>query len=161
MKTALCSPINLILEKTSQVPYFTDMRRVLQALEISVADYDWYISDIETNYNSPDFPTDDHWVCGEALQQFLAENEIQFIWAVFSAVPKGLRPPVQNPPYIDGNPRYWKGEEVSPQLNGAIFEIACWDSSATILVGLPPKAAAAFVKAYPDTRALNSAPDAL
>lgn len=147
--------MNLILEKTDQVPYFTDMKLVLQALEISAADYDWYVSDIETNYDSPDFPTDDHWVSGEALQRFLAENKIQFIWAVFSAVPKGFRLPVPNPPYVDGNPHYWSGEEISPQLDGAVFEIACWDSGATILVGLPPKAAATFVKAYPDTRALG------
>ena len=55
-------------------------------------------------------------------------------------------------------PRYWSGEELSPQLGGALFEIACWDSSATILVGLPDEAEASFVRVYSDTRPLVSRP---
>ena len=35
-------PVNLILERTNQVPYFTEMGSVFDALKISARDYDWY-----------------------------------------------------------------------------------------------------------------------
>ncbi|MTW10123.1 hypothetical protein GM658_05865 [Pseudoduganella eburnea] len=31
------------------------------------------------------------------------------------------------------NPDYWDGKDPAPLLEGALFEIACWGSSATIL----------------------------
>jgi hypothetical protein len=148
--------MNLILEKTDQVPYFTNMRLVFRALGLSADAYDWYVSDIETNYYGSEFSSEDQWLSGETLRDFLEKNEVQFIWALFSAVPKELRTAVEVAPYIEENPNYWSGEEISPQLNGALFEIACWDSSATILVGLPPEAESLFVRAYPDTRSLVS-----
>ncbi|MET0857774.1 MAG: hypothetical protein ABWY27_13550, partial [Telluria sp.] len=85
------------------------------------------------------------------------EHEIQFIWAVFSAVPKGFRTAVSAAPYVEGNPDYWNGKDVAPQLEGAFFEIACWDSSATILINLPAEARRQFIAAYSDTRPLSKA----
>lgn len=149
--------MNLILERTDQVPFFTNMRLVLNAMNVSTRDYDWYLSDLETNYYGSDFTGEDQWLSGEALQHLLQQHEIQFIWAVFSAVPKGFRCEVENAPYIEGNSDYWSGKETKPQLGGALFEIACWDSSATILVGVPLKAVASFTRAYPDVRPLISA----
>jgi hypothetical protein len=149
--------VNIILENTDQVAYFTNMKQVFSALNISASDYDWYVSDIETNFSSSDFTQEDKWISGEDLSCFLENNEIQFIWAVFSALPKGLRPTIHESPYIEGNPEYWSGKVISTQLSDALFEIACWDSSATILVGLPEKAESAFILRYPDTRPLVSA----
>ena len=148
--------MNLILERTDQVRFFTDMRLVFSALGISAADYDWFISDIETNYYGTDFTSDDQWMEGHALQSFVNQNEVQFIWAVFSAVPKGHRPTVVAAPYIEGNPDFWNGDEIAPQLDGALFEIACWDSGATILVGLPPLLEENFRLAYSDACSLVS-----
>ena len=149
--------MNLILERSNQVPYFTNMQLVFQKLGIAARDYDWYISDIETNYYGSEFSSDDQWMVGEKLQQFLEQNEVQFIWAVFSAVPKGFRAEVQQAPYVEGNPDFWHGKEISPQLPGAVFEIACWDSSATLLVGLPDDTEALFRAAYPDACSLTDA----
>lgn len=118
--------------------------------------YDWYISDIETNYYGTEFKSEDQWMEGHTLESFVNQNEVQFIWAVFSAVPKGFRRAVLVAPCIEGNPDYWNGKEMAPQLDGALFEIACWDSSATILVGLPPKLEENFKRAYSDTCALLS-----
>lgn len=132
------------------------MAWVFKALGLSAADYDWYVSDIETNCSDSTFSQEDRWISGTELEEFLEKNDAQFEWAVFSAVPKGLRFVVETSPYIDGNPRYWSGDEVLPQLEGALFEIVCWDSSATILVGLSAAAAASFVRVYPDTRPLVS-----
>jgi hypothetical protein len=146
--------INLILEKTDQVPYFTNMRLVFEALKLSPDEFDWYISDIEVNYDPEGFSVEDQWMDGSVLDQLLKRVEVQFIWAVFSAVPKGFRPVVSSGPYSDGNPTFWTGEPVSPQLPGALFEIVSWDSSATLLIGMPEVAGRRFAQRYPDTRAL-------
>ena len=148
---------NLILEKTDQVRWHTSMRAMFDAADIAPQDYDWYVSDIETNWTPPGFSTDDRWFTGEELAAFLEAYEVQFIWAVFSAVPKGLRPLPAPTPYVENNPRYWDGTEPGPQLEGALFEIACWDSSGTILINLPPQAIHSFLTRYPDAKPLATA----
>lgn len=148
--------MNLILENTDQVRFFTKMDDVFAAAEIRPQDYDWYLSDIETNVNPNGFSKGDQWISGEELATLIQEQELQFVWAVFSAVPKGFRSEASAPPYADGNPEYWNGKELTPQLKGALFEIACWDSSATILIGLPEHAQRAFMARYSDTRPLIS-----
>jgi hypothetical protein len=149
--------MNLILEKTDQVRWFTNMREVFDAADIAPQDYDWYLSDIETNWTPPGFSPIDQWLSGDALASFLREHEVQFIWAVFSAVPKGFRSTLLSAPYVEGNPSYWSGEEPALQLDGALFEIACWDSSATILINLPAQAARSFLRKFTDTQPLASA----
>ncbi|MDZ7812819.1 MAG: hypothetical protein U5L74_06785 [Ideonella sp.] len=147
--------MNLILEHTGQVPYFTEMASVFRALKISASDYDWYISDIETNYDVPGLSAENQWLTGAALHRLVTEQEIQFIWAVFSAVPRGVRPAFTNPPCANGNCSYWTDAECKPQLEGALFEIACWDSSATILVGITAEMAANFYQVYSDAKLLS------
>lgn len=149
--------MNLILEKAGLVPWYTNMRDVLEAAGIAAQDYDWYVSDIETNRRPPGFSPDDQWFTGAELAAFLNAYEVQFIWAVFSAVPRGFRPLPAQAPYVEDNPRYWDGTDPGPQLEGALFEIACWDSSATILINLPEQAIHSFVTRYPDTRPLATA----
>jgi hypothetical protein len=150
--------MNLILENTDQVRYFTDMREVFAAANIAPQDYDWYVSDIEANGVPPGFSPGDQWFSGEALASFLRENDVQFEWAVFSAVPKGFRSRPASAPYADGNPNFWTGEGPEPQLSGALFEIVSWDSSATILINLPKQAAQSFAAKFPDTRPLVPIP---
>lgn len=149
--------MNLILEKTDQIEWFTNMRDVLDASDIAPQDYDWYLSDIETNWTPPGFTPNDQWLTGEVLSSLLHEHELQFVWAVFSAVPKGFRSTPRSAPYADGNPHYWQEPEPGPQLEGALFEIACWDSSAIILINLPEHAAQSFIARYGDTRPLVAA----
>lgn len=149
--------MNLILEGTDQVRWYTNMREVLSAASIAPQDYDWYVSDIETNWWPPGFMPDDQWFSGEELASFLRDHEVQFIWAVFSAVPRGFRSTPSTAPYVENNPSYWSGPEPEPQLAGALFEIACWDSGGTILINLPAEAAHSFSTRYTDTKPLASA----
>lgn len=83
-------------------------------------------------------------------------RDVQFIWGVFSAFPRGTRFDVPAPPAADGNSNLWYPPEVQPQLEGASFEIVCWDSSATVLVGGSPKQAERFLVAYPEAKPLSS-----
>ncbi|MEP4545287.1 MAG: hypothetical protein ABJ000_03850 [Saccharospirillum sp.] len=145
--------MNLILERTDQVSFFTSMREVIAALGISCSDYDWYVSDVETN----GYPITEGWHAGDELESLIAGDDIQFIWGVFSAFPGGVRVDVGDSPYVDGNPMYWDGSKPGPQLDGASFEIACWDSSATILIGLDPELAENFRSTFSDTVELQSA----
>ncbi len=142
--------MNLILEKTEQVAYFTNMREVLAAAGIRAKDYDWFISDVDANCA----PMDDQWISGEALADLLQRHDLQFAWAVFSAVPAGFRSTISAAPGADGNPNFWNKQDLLPQLKGALFEIVCWDSSATILINLPEQAARSFIARYPDTKPL-------
>jgi hypothetical protein len=147
--------MNLILEKTNQVRYFTEMGSVFRALGISARDYDWYLSDLEINRNPAGFEAVDQWLDGEKFYRLISEHEIQFIWGVFSAFSKGFRCIVDNPPFADGNLTYWEVPECKPQLKEALFEIASWDSGATILVGIDAQSGANFVNAYPDAKPLS------
>lgn len=148
--------MNLILERTQQVPFFTEMGSVLRALGISAKEYDWFVSDVETNYDIPGFSEEDQWLSGAELDQLLSTQQIQFIWGVFSAVAQGYRPSVESAPYADGNPLYWEAQDLKPQLSGALFEIACWDSSATILVGISDAMAKSFREVYSDAKILSA-----
>ena len=148
--------MSLILEGTGSVPYFTNVRATLEALGLHASAYDWYISDIETNYAPPGLTNDDQWISGEAFERLITEHEVQFIWGVLSAFPRGVRFVVEHPPAADGNADFWSGKALVPQLAGAQFEIVSWDSSATILIGLPSEAEERFQTAYPAARHLPS-----
>jgi len=145
--------MNLILENTEQVKFFTNMKEVFCALKNDCCDYDWYVSDIETN----GYSVAEGWHSGSGLEEIILNNDIQFIWAVFSAFPIGYKFKVNEIPYIEDNPEYWNGSDLTPQLEGAVFEIACWDSSATILIGVNSEQATNFKSAYTDTIELKYA----
>lgn len=146
--------MNIVLEYSDQVPWYTDMAATLMAAGVDPKAYDWYVSDVETNVSVP-LLNDAGWVTGAELSAVL-ERPIQFIWAVFSAFPPGVRVEVDSPPGADGNPNFWRPPEVSPQLRGACFEIVCWDSSATILIGVSQKQSEQFSGTYPNTKPLSS-----
>lgn len=146
--------VNLILEKTAQVRFFTEMRSVFSALGIRACDYDWFLSDVEMNRNVAGFVVQDQWLAGDQLERLITAEEIQFIWAVFSAVPVGTRFDVKNAPFADGNSTFWHGAGGRPQLDGSLFEIVCWDSSATLLIGIDQEVADHFRAVYSDTRLL-------
>lgn len=131
------------------------MRSTLAAIGVEASAYDWFVSDLETNVAVPALGFGDVWVTGDELSKVLT-RDVQFIWGVFSAVPRGIRLDVSVPPAADGNSSYWQPPEVQPQLEGACFEIVCWDSSATILVGLSLEQAKLFMSTFPEAKALSS-----
>lgn len=145
--------MNLILENTDQVKFFTNLKEVFLGLRVNCADYDWFISDVETN----GFNVREGWHSGTELDSLINENDIQFIWAVLSSFKRGTRFDVIKSPYVYDNPSYWDASEPKTQLAGAEFEIGCWDSSATILVGLNEQLASNFKEAYSDVMSLSDA----
>ncbi len=144
--------MNLILEQTDQVECFTHLSEVFTALKIDCEDFDWYLSDIETN----GFGIKNGWYAGKELSQLIKENDIQFVWGIVSAVEKGNRPNITDAPYADGNSDFWNIPHIKPQLLEALFEIVSWDSSAIILIGLNDELAKNFITAYSDAKELSS-----
>lgn len=125
---------------------------IFSALKISCADYDWFISDIETN----GYFIREGWHTGKSLEGFLTENSVQFIWAVFSAFPVGTEFYVEEYPYVEDNPDYWNHSNPETQIEGALFEIACWDSSGTIFISLPKPLENNLKKTFPEVAPLRS-----
>ena len=144
--------MNLILERTKQMEYFTYLPSIFEALQIQCESYDWYISDVETN----GYPFKDGWYSGQELSDQILNNQIQFIWGVLSCFKIGERPRVMDSPFVYGNPYYWNGSEPQTQLKGAEFEIACWDSSGVILIGLNEKLKNNFISKYSDAKPLRN-----
>jgi len=143
--------VNLIQEKTRDVRFFTSLRDVEHWLCIHLEDYDWHVSDIEGGWNELNDPS---WITGDALAAKIGEFDYQFSWAVISAFPKGTKPVLSDEPFADGNSTFWEGVP-KVQMEGALFEIVCWDSSATLFIGLPEELATRVVNNAPGVRNLD------
>lgn len=141
--------MNLILQSPAPVSYFTDVGSILRSAGIDERNFDWYVSDVDTNFSVPGLGQDGRWFSGDELAIVLENERLQFIWGVLSAVLPGQRPFVASDPFSDGNPAYWQPGEVKPQLPDAVFELTCWDSSAAILIGLSQEQASAFLASFP------------
>jgi len=124
--------MNFIQEKAKDIRFYTSMKDVEQWLQINLKNFDWHISDIDGGWEGINDPC---WVKGEDLEKKLSEYDYQFVWAVFSAFPKNTTPLLSDAPYADGNEEFWKGNP-EKQLEESVFEIVCWDSSATLFIGL-------------------------
>ncbi|WP_205880099.1 hypothetical protein [Lampropedia aestuarii] len=150
--------MNIILENSQQVDCYTDMAATFTAMRVNPRHYEWFVSDVETNGSVPLLSQGNIWITGDELADVL-EARIQFIWAVFSAFPVGMRIAVEKAPVADGNPSFWQQPKLLPQLTGACFEVVCWDSCATILIGVSEAQAAAFSRTYFDAKPLSCSGD--
>jgi hypothetical protein len=144
--------MNVSLDDSTAVSYFTDMKTTLDAAEIKTTDFEWYVSDLETNYALDALPASTGWMSGQQLEEVLATPDLQFIWAIFSAFPRGTKFEVAEEPSADGNPQYWLNANLKPQLPGALFEVVSWDGSAILLVGVPEHSGLAFMHKYPQAK---------
>ncbi|GAB5556834.1 MAG: hypothetical protein SchgKO_10470 [Schleiferiaceae bacterium] len=125
--------MNLIQENTEEVEFHTSLKQVAHWMEINLENYDWHFADVEGGWPGLNGPV---WVTGEELRLKIKKDDYPFIWAVISAFPKGSDPIVSDEPFADGNSEFWKGNP-RKQMAGSLFEIVCWDSSATLWIELP------------------------
>lgn len=157
--------MNLLLRDAEGVAYFTDMRTIFDALPGVCEAHDWLISDLECSWltgNGDDGVPDPRLssrsvlITGDELWSILRRRNIQFHWAVFSALPKGTEPPEgEEQPFADGNRDLWIGSP-TPQSSAAIFEIVCWDSTYTLLIGVNHEMAESFRTAFPSVLDLDA-----
>ncbi len=145
--------MNLIQEDSDQIKSFTDLGKVANWLGIELKDYDWHLADAQFYPTWKDF-TDPCWVKGEKLSAHITKFNPQFIWAVLSAFPKNSPPILSDQPHADMNPTFWSGIP-ERQLRTSIFEIVCWDSSATLFIDLPEDLGKRLLANAPGTKDLN------
>lgn len=126
----------------------TDMRRAFQALPGVCQAHDWVISDWEINVADARFTEDPILITGSALKEFLDSRDVQFIWAVFSAVPHACKPEMSRAPCANAD--CYNGP-LNPRLPEAVLEIVCVDSSSCLLIGLSEELAAQFLGTFPNT----------
>ncbi len=143
--------MNYIQEKTNKVSLYTSLKDVEKWLNINLCDYDWHISDIEGAWDELEDPS---WIQGSDLAEKLNEYDYQFVWAVLSAFPKGTKSFLTSEPYADGNPSFWKGVP-QKQIKNSLFEIVCWDSSATLFIQLPKNLANNLLENAPGIKDLD------
>ena len=137
--------MNLIQENTRDVDWFTSLRDIEKWMEINLEDFDWHFSDVDGGWTPLEDP---RWVTGKELKSKINEYDYQFAWAVISAYPTGTQPRLSEEPYADGNPDFWNGIP-KKQLNDSLFEIVCWDSSATLFIDLPDELGIRVLKNAP------------
>ena len=164
------------------MPYFTNMRLVFNALPDVCLKHDWLISDLDCIWLASS--DEDRWplasrrrapfeneaepeepvasgpvlVNGRELDEILNWNNVQFNWAVFSALLIGARPVTEKAPYAEGNPHLWQGSP-KPQLPEAVLEIVCWDSSCCLLIGVSEELASSFRTSFPEALDLDEQND--
>lgn len=150
--------MNIILLKSSKMPFFTDMKLVFEALDGFPNNYEWLISEFEYNYCTDERLWNDPVVIGgNELEDLLNSNDIQFIWGVFSAFPKGtpINIDASKVPVSDGKRISSLSNPPSIQCPGAVLEIICFDSSFTLVVGADSKIQKQFMDFFPEAEDLD------
>lgn len=128
----------LLLEELSS-NYILNLQNIFDVLNGFEKQYNWLISDYEcNNYPSDKIPfnKDVVFMEGEKLSDIINDNEIQFIWGVFSGFDRDISESeiIKYPiPFADGNKELWK-ETINTQNPLAKIEIVSWDSSLVLVI---------------------------
>ena len=149
-----------LLEGRCEMPYFTDLRLVFRAIGGRQRDYNWLITDLdygwlgvhEDHEQPPFIGGGPHWRTGEELSRLVAEYDMQFVWAVLSGFPPAVSLDLDRlavVPYADGNAGFWADE---PQIQHPLaeVEIACWDSTSTLLLCRDRSIGESFRRYFPE-----------
>lgn len=145
-----------ILSGEGHMAWYTDLRAVFRALGGRQNEFDFLATDVEFLFLGPDdepmLPRRPvQWLSGPSLTRVVSEQFIQFVWGVFSALPRGRPVEVERLPrlpYVLGNPMFW-GDSPRVQHPEAVFEIVCWSGSATLLLSRDEDIARRFRRGFP------------
>lgn len=126
-----------IIEKGE--PYYTDLRKVFDAIGNTQTQYNWLITDCVCYPQSADInELLSQTYCrlsGPALTSIVDQEDFQWVWAVLSGFRQDipLEEILKHPlPYADGYRGFWKNP-LSIQHPLAEVEIVPWDSSLTLI----------------------------
>jgi len=129
------------------------MDEIFLAFNNMPLNYNWLITDYECNdYPDEMIPYNKEyvWISGRDLWRIVCENEIQFIWGVFSAFSKDITLNdvlKYSLPYADGNPNFWV-KNINMQHPLAEIEIVPWDSSLVLLISKHDEIAESFLNYF-------------
>lgn len=141
----------------SEEKYYTHMLKVLNSIGGRNLDYNWLITDIEA------YPQDDGeldklisendylFLSTDELIGMLEKNDFQWIWGVFSAIPKEYTKEEvlkYELPFADGNYDIYKEDIFVIQHPLADIEIVAEDSSSVFIVANDDEIADKFKEIY-------------
>lgn len=145
--------MNLLLHNSKFVDCYTYLDPIFEAAPEFV-DFIFLISEIELGSQRDErLVSEPSIISGHELRSIVEAKKLQFIWAVLSAFDHKPTIPTDLP-FADGNSRLWQGSP-KPQISAANFEIVCWDSSATLFIGIEASTAARLIRRYPDIQDLD------
>jgi len=148
----------LLLEELER-GYFTNMKEIFGAMSGYQKDYNWLITDYECNcYPSKEISENGKYAFldGKQLTKIIENNEIQFIWGVFTGFKKEykLEEILTEPlPYADGNAQLWS-KNIKIQNSLADIEIISWDSSLLMVLAKEGRVIENFAEKFPKCRDL-------
>ncbi len=132
--------------------FYTFMDIILEPIKDTVLNYNWFITACDCNhYPDARLEEDYIWLSGDDLLQIINGQDIQFIWAVFSAIPKEntLEDVLKYDfPYADMNRGFWKNP-VHIQHPLAEIEIVPWDSSLVLFIAKDDSLVDVFAANFP------------
>ena len=147
------------LQSRKDLSGYTMMRQVLINLDLTNKDYMWLITDIEAyplneKLNNLISNNDYLLLTTNELVDILNEEDFQWIWAVFSAIPSSYSKEEilkYDLPFIQPISKEYDPFGSNPKLQHplAVFEIGAWDSSGMFLVTDDEDLLAKFKKSYP------------
>ncbi|RFM30938.1 hypothetical protein [Chitinophaga silvisoli] len=145
--------MNWIISKTRKMNYHTNLRALMLPVWEDIKNYQWVVSDLEYMSSDP-VPINyeqDYFILSPEEFSILANADLQIIWGVICGIPADEEIEIDEDrlPYVEGNDLIWENGNI--QLEQAVIEIVCFDSSYTILkfknVGLSEKFKSIFEEA--------------
>lgn len=140
--------------------YYAYLLEFFELLQKDILDYKWLITDIEVNPSSQELV--DLFSQHEAiilstknLIEYLNKEDFQWIWAVFSAIPKSFSDEEilkYKLPYARDNDEIYKDDQNIIQHPLAEIEIVAEDSSSIFLVTDKEEILNSFKKLYPNCK---------
>ena len=147
------------LQSRKDLSGYTMMRQVLINLDLTNKDYIWLVTDIEaypTNEKLNKLISNNEYLLltTNELVDILNEEDFQWIWAVFSAIPSSYSEEEilkYDLPFIQPISKEYDPFRSNPKVQHplAVFEIGAWDSSGMFLVTDDEDLLAKFKKSYP------------
>ena len=146
--------------------YYTHMLKILNAIGGRNLDYNWLITDIEAYPQKSNYEIDENlykllkdknyvFISNNDLLDILEKNDFQWIWGVFSAIPKQYSEEEileYELPYADGNEYIYKDDSFIIQHPLADIEIVAFDSSLVHIVAKDDEIADKFKELYKEAK---------
>jgi hypothetical protein len=144
---------SVIIDKGEK--YYTYIGKLFEIINNKQLNYNWLLTNIECYPKDPAtrsvFSNEYVWISGERLTGLIKKEEFQFIWGVFSAIPKTVTLDdvlKYDLPYADGYEGFWI-DNVGIQHPLAEIEIVAWDSSLTLFISKKDSLVQSVRKGYP------------
>ena len=138
--------------------FHTDLKTLLEPIKEDIAEFKWFMSDLDYIANSLDIPLNfdqDYFILDKYEFKKLLSHDIQFIWGsilgFFDKTEILFNP--DSIPYVEDNDYIWESGNI--QIPEAVIKIDCFDSSTTIVKFSNESLSKKFHNLYPEFIPLN------